>query len=117
MTDDLAALTEELHRTTLMLGKVLRRLDAAEKRANRQSLLTRLLAGTLALSVVLNGAFFVYAMNERERICAAMRGGFDEFTDALVVAGDEQRTQAEQDARDKQEAEFRADVERRLADC
>jgi hypothetical protein len=118
MTNDLKALTDEVRAVNGQLRIVAQRLEDAEKRASRQSSHTRWLAAALALSVVLNGAFFVYAMNERDRMCAAMRDGFDVYTDALVATGDRaERTEAEQAERDEQERSFRADVERRLAAC
>lgn len=45
MTAELIALTKELQRTTVMLDKVVMRLDAADKRANRHRLQLLIVAG------------------------------------------------------------------------
>ena len=68
MTAELIALTEELRVTTVMLGKVVARLDEADRRANRH----RLWTGVLALCVIANAVMFgLFYMDQRDQETAA----------------------------------------------
>lgn len=107
---ELQDLTRELQRVTVMLGQVLERLDAAEKRADKLHKMQRRLSVVTAAVVLIGSAFLWDAYKERERMCDAMRDGFDQFTAAMVAAQEE--------APDPQQvADFVSDLDRRLAAC
>jgi hypothetical protein len=115
---DIEDLTAELRAVRHMLGVVVERLEASERRANRQRMWTLMLALTVLVASG-TGAYFVKdSRAERERICTAMRVGFDIYTDALVAASDKpDLTDAEQEARDEQVRDFRRRVLAGMAGC
>ena len=120
MTAELIALTEELRRTTEMLAAVIIRLDEADQRANRHRLWTLLLALSVMAVTALGGFFVVDSRHERDRICEAVRGGFAQYTEALIAASErtpEPRTPEEQERRDEAIRDFRREIAARLETC
>lgn len=84
MTAELIALTEELRRTTEMLGTVLARLDAADRRANRHRAWTILLAVTVGAVSALGGLFWIDQQQEREAACLRANATKADIRDAIV---------------------------------
>ena len=72
MTNELIELTTELRATQVKLDQVLRRLDAADARANRHRLWTFVLAATVVFALVLGGLF--WRDQTQQRIAACERG-------------------------------------------
>ena len=102
-------LTRELRAVREMLGRIERRLDEADKRANRHSVFSALLALALLVSVSLGGFFLVDAAHENERICGAVRGSAEALIAVTERPSDgEPRTKEEQKRRDQLVAEYRS---------
>lgn len=96
MPAELQALTEELHAVNVMLGRVVDRLDAADRQQRRHRFGTFVLAGVVAAVVMLG--WFDYQDRERERVrvCemanatrADIRAGIVETVLVIVESSDE----------------------------
>lgn len=113
MSAELQALTEELHAVNLMLGRVVERLDKADRQHRRHRIGTVLLALTLAATIGLGAFFVVDASNEDRRICQAVRGSAEALIAVTERPSDgEPRTPGEQERRDQLVAEYRAMIAR-----
>jgi hypothetical protein len=123
MNAEMTDLTAELRATKEMLHLLIERLDAAERRADRHRRWTRMQGLTIVAVVALGVVFFLDADDERDRICTAMRSGFDQYTEALIAVsatpqeGQPARTPEEEARREAQIELFRAETEARLAAC
>lgn len=106
---DLEDVTAELRAVRRMLAVVVERLDAADKRANRNRLWTFLLALSV-MGASLTGAWFVQdSRHERDRICEAVRGSAEALIAVTEKPADgEPRTPEEQKRRDALVEQYRA---------
>ena len=113
MPNEMRALTEELHAVNVMLGLVVDRLDASDRRASRHRLGSWLLAVALLVTLGLGAFFVVDGRNEDRRICQAVRGSAEALIAVTERPSDgEPRTPEQQERRDRLVAEYRALVAR-----
>ena len=81
---ELVALTDELRVTTEMLGKVIARLDAADRRANRHRLWTGVLALCVLCNAVLFGLFYADDQNDDATGCLRANATRADIREAIL---------------------------------
>lgn len=84
MTAELIALTEELHVTTEMLGRVIARLDVADQRANRHRLWSGVLAMCVLAQLVLFGWFYADDRNDDTAACLRANATRADIREAIL---------------------------------
>lgn len=84
MTAELTALTDELRVTTEMLGRVVARLDEADRRANRHRLWTGVLALCVLCNAVLFGLFWENQRDEETASCLRANATRADIREAIL---------------------------------